>query len=219
VSRPRRFACNASRGYIIGKGLSATWRFDLGVTVSRVTPIEELQLFCYQAEQVRQLKLVRKRWSTSLTLRASRAGGATFSLTEPDEEELRSLLLALRRFVADSEPTFLNHVYNLCEQHITSDLLREDLRGARQAWKQAQKSLGIAWTHNGREVAPAHVADLWINGHYFHSDPDKLRELRALVPAGLTRYTFLTFIGETVLQVYYLENVIRHALRDGCVRP
>jgi hypothetical protein len=185
-----------------------------------VTPIEQLQLFCHHAEQVRQLKLVRKRWGTSLTLRGSRASGVmTISHSQPDEEELRSLLLALRKFVADKEPTFLNRVYNLCEQHITSDFLKADLRKARHDWKQAQKTLGIAWTHNGREITPAHVADLWINSHYFHSDPEKLRELQSLVPEGLNRYVFITFIGETVLHVFYVENVIRHALADGCVRP
>jgi hypothetical protein len=99
-------------------------------------------------------------------------------------------------------------VYNVCEQHISSDELKAFLRDAREHWKKSQRSQGIAWTLNGKELTPAYVADLWINGHYFHSDVDKLQELRQLQSGGfgLERFTFVGFVGDVLRQVLYVDN-------------
>lgn len=96
--------------------------------------------------------------------------------------------------------------------------MKHYFRDAQTRWKEAQKSLGIAWNHNDQKLTPAYVADLWINGHYFHSDPEKLRKLRNIIPGGLTRFTFVSYMGQTLQQVLYADNIIRHALRDGCIR-
>jgi hypothetical protein len=181
-------------------------------------PRDQLEYFCYQAEQLRQEPLVEQGWDNSFSLNWNRTQGLMTALSQPNETALKSLLLTLRKFVAIKEPTNLARIYKVCEQHITSDELKNYLRDAQSKWKDAQKSLGIAWTHNGRELTPAYVANLWINGHYFHSDQDKLRELRQIIPGELSRFTFLGFIGETLRQVLYADNIIRHALRDGYIK-
>ncbi len=45
---------------------------------------------------------------------------------------------------------------------------------------------------------PEHIADLWINGHYFHDDSEKAQELRRYVPHNIlfVRPEFLNFIVE-----------------------
>lgn len=179
-----------------------------------MNPVEQLRYFCYEADKLRQEPLVRKGWDNSFTLNFDRTRGLSMALRQPEELEFRSLLLALRRFVAAGEPVFLDRIYNLCERHITSDHLRDLFRDARQKWKQAQRSSGMKLIHNGRELTPPYVADLWINGHYFHSDPEKLRELRLISTFGLDRFAFVGFVGDTLQQTMYLDNVIRHAFQD-----
>lgn len=39
------------------------------------------------------------------------------------------------------------------------------------------------------------------------------------MPGELSRFTFTSYIGETLRQVLYADNIIRHALRDGCTKP
>lgn len=181
-------------------------------------PLDQLKCFCYHAEQLRQEPLVQQGWDNSFSLNWSRTEGLTTVLTQPNEVALKSILMTLRKFVMQKEPTNLFAIHNICELHITSDELKSYLRDARSKWKEAQKSLGIAWTHNDQKLTPAYLADLWINAHYFHSDSEKLRELKQLMPGGLTRFTFISYVGETLKQVLYADSIIRHALRDGCVK-
>jgi hypothetical protein len=130
--------------------------------------------------------------------------------------------MSLRRFVSPRDPVFLNRIHNQCEQHITSDELKDYLRHARERWKQAQQSGGMQFVLNDRELTPAHLADLWINGHYFHGsiDDPKTRELQEMqgLRMGLDRFNFVSFVGDAVHHVVYVESIIRHALREGCIR-
>lgn len=183
-----------------------------------VDVLDQLRCFSHEADELRQEPLAQTGWDNSYTLNFDRTRGLSSALRQPNETLLRSLLLTLRKFVSEGEPVFLNRIYNVCEQHITNEEMRHLLRHAREKWKQAQKSGGMKLVYNGRDLTPEHVADLWINGHYFHSEPEKLRELREIVVFGLDRVTFVTFVGDTLRQVLYVDNVVRHALRDGCVR-
>jgi hypothetical protein len=183
--------------------------------------LDQMQRFSYQVDQLRQEPLVKSGWDNSFTINFNRTTGLSAAIQQPNEVALRSALLTLRKFVSQREEVFLDRIYNICEQHITSAELKAFLRDAREHWKKAQRSQGIAWTLNGKELTPAYVADLWINGHYLHSDAEKLRELEQLSSTGLglERFTFVGFVGDVLRQVLYVDNVIRHALRDGCFKP
>ena len=142
--------------------------------------IDQMQRFSYQVDQLRQEPLVKTGWDNSFTMNFDQTTGLSAAIRQPNEVALRSLLLTLRKFVSQREEVFLDRACNVCERHIASDELKAFLRDAREHWKKSQRSQGVAWTLNGKELTPAYVADLWINGHYFHSDVDKLRELRQL---------------------------------------
>lgn len=183
---------------------------------------DDLRNFCYWADRLKEEPLARSGWDNSYKLSSGIGRGLSLSVNQPDETQFRSLLVALRRFVSPSERAFLNRIYNLCEQHITSDELKNLLRDAREKWKRSQRIGGIKLVVNEREFTPAHLADLWINGHYFHGsiDDPKTRELMQLqgLGVGLDRVNFVGFVGDALTQVLYVDNITRHALRDGCVR-
>jgi hypothetical protein len=165
---------------------------------------------------------VRTGWDNSYSLNFKQGQGGSLTMKQPDEIQFRSLLMAIRRFVSPKDPVFLNKIYNVCEKHLTSDELKDYLRGARDEWKNAHRSSGLKFVLNDREFTPAYLADLWINGHYFHGSADdpKTRQLQELqgLGMGLDRFNFVGFVGDAVQQVLYVDNIIRHALRDGCVR-
>jgi hypothetical protein len=186
-----------------------------------VGAIAQFENFCHQADRLKSQSLVQSGWDNSYSLNFTKGQGVTMSLTQPNEEQLRSLLLELRRFISPKDPAFINRIYNLCDAHITSDELKGLLRHAREQWKVAQRNSGMRLVMNERQITPAHLADLWINGHYFHGSIDdpktlELRELGALL--GIERFEFIGYVGETLRQVLYVDNILRHALRDGCVR-
>ncbi|MDX6451420.1 MAG: hypothetical protein QOH16_1469 [Gaiellaceae bacterium] len=183
---------------------------------------DDFQNFCYWADQLKQEPLARTGWDNSYKLSGGVGRGLSMTVNEPDETQFRSLLVSLRRFVSPKDPVFLNRIYNLCEQHIASDELKSLVRDAREKWKRSQRIGGITLVVNEREFTPEHLADLWINGHYFHGSIDDpktraLAELRGL-GVGLDRVNFVGFVGDALTQVLYVDDIIRHALRDGCVR-
>ena len=179
---------------------------------------EQLEFFVARADALADEPLMRDgSLNTSFTLKWNMGSGMALSSKEPNEAVLRSALLLVRQFVSEKEPIFLNRIYNICETNLRSDELKNNLRQARKSWKASQHQSWLKMTHDGNEVTPTYIADLWINGHYFHSDQAKVDALRRLVgeAALFSRHVFLGYISETVGQILYLRNVIRYALSEG----
>jgi len=70
---------------------------------------------------------------------------------------------------------------------------------------------------NGREITPEYITGAWINGFYFHSDPEKIAILEGLAEPGgqLARQVFLGFVTAAIKQVIFLANTIIFARREG----
>lgn len=110
---------------------------------------------------------------------------------------------------------------NYCHQ---ADRLKDQplvKTGWDNSYSLTQKNTGVRMMMDQRQITLAHLADLWINGFYFHGsiDDPKTRELESLSPfLGFERFEFVRYVGETLRQVLYVDSILRHALRDGCVR-
>jgi hypothetical protein len=143
------------------------------------------------------------------------------ALDEPDTEDFRSYLLTFRQFISEGEPLHLHKIYNLCHQHIANDKCREYLAEARGIWQQISKrsDTGMTLTINSVELSPAEVADLWINGHYFHNDPEKLRALKGMESYlyNASRTIFLDYVIETSKIIFHAGRNIHVALKRGWI--
>lgn len=84
-------------------------------------PIEQLQLFDYQVEQLRSLRFVRKGINNTFSINFDSTRGMSMSGTAHDEEDLRSYLLTFRKFMSPKEPVHLDRIYNICHQKVTSE--------------------------------------------------------------------------------------------------
>lgn len=143
-----------------------------------------------------------------------------FRSVEPDEEDLRSYLLTFRRFISQGEAVYIDSIHNRCETDLTSGILRGYIRDCRRGWKENVLHNGIKLTVNGSEINPAHIADLWINGHYFHDDQEKAAELRRYLPPAIlfVRHEFLNFVVEATRVIGGTGYTLKMALRDGTIK-
>jgi hypothetical protein len=127
----------------------------------------------------------------SASLWRSPLGNAKVSLTKekgftceigalPDEESFRSLLLSFRFFFGNDEPSNLNRVLNILGAHCHDDRLRPELSRLRVRWKHALFRNGLQMRFNGKPLSASRILDLWLNAHYFHSDPEKRRMLETV---------------------------------------
>jgi hypothetical protein len=145
--------------------------------------------------------------------------GLRISITQHDEEDLRSFLMGFRKFVSQGEPTHLDRIYNICRQSIRSDQLQEGLVQSRAAWRAAQRGGGIKIVFNERNLTPTLVMDLLVNGYYFHNDSRKAAALQEIWPNPITQFTFNNFLVDATRQVFYVGNVVAFALHEQLVDP
>jgi hypothetical protein len=179
-----------------------------------------MNLFLTRARELERTRLIQSGYSPSWSFNFDRMQGLRFSSTEPDEEDLRSFLITFRQFVSERDPIFLNRVYNLCQQHLRSDELKRLLVTSRRALRTSQQHGGIQFVFNDKNITPEYVADLWINGWYFHNDYEKRRKLERLMPHEfiMVRQRFLAFIAGVTVQIFYVANIINAALKEGLLR-
>jgi hypothetical protein len=185
-----------------------------------LTVREQLELFVERARQLWDSRVRREGLKVSVRMKwAAEDELLRTTMEEPDAEDFRSYLLTFRQFISEGEPLYLHKIYNLCHQHITDDKCREYLAEARKEWQQIcnTSDTGLTLTLNSVVLLPADVADLWINGHYFHNDPEKMRTLKGLESYLYysSRTIFLDYVIETSKVIFHAGQNIHVALERG----
>lgn len=138
-----------------------------------------------------------------------------------DDEDVRSLLLEVRKFFADREDVHFPHIANLVERFVDDDELRNANRVNPQGWKQALgRGSGIALHANGVNYNPERCFDIVINGQLFHDDAAKAAEFERL-PSQFQGWV-LTNVNAVVLAVLGIlqaeRNLIMEAFDRGVIQ-
>jgi hypothetical protein len=188
-----------------------------------LTVREQLELFVDRSRQLWESRVRREGLKVSINMKwGAEDQMLTTALDEPDAEDFRSYLLTFRQFISEGEPLYLHKIYNLCHQHITDDRCKEYLAEARGIWQQISKrsDTGMTLTLDSVALSPVDVADLWINGHYFHNDPEKIRTLKGLESYlyCASRTIFLDYVIETSKIIFHAGRTIHVALKRGWVQ-
>ncbi len=147
--------------------------------------------------------------------------GASMKASFPDEEVLRSFLMTFRQFMAPSEAVHINRVLNICWKKLEpNNKLRDELIEARTSWRKALKNNGIGLVFNEQELSPERVADLWMNGHYFHNDDDKYKALENMLGYELAfvKAHFMEFLIQATNIIIYLGHLVAYALKNNLFR-
>lgn len=147
--------------------------------------------------------------------------GSRFSISNPDEEDLRSYLLTYRQFISNNEPIFLDKVHNTLWQEIDAATeLQAELAKAQKFWRQQCRHGMMALSIDGQPFPPELLQDLYINGHYFHNDNRKKMTLEALTGLGplLARHGFLDQIVVGSRYIGFLRSVVGTGRSRGVLR-
>jgi hypothetical protein len=89
---------------------------------------------------------------------------------------------------------------------------------ARAVWSKERRA-GPLVVLGRKELPPAKIADLFLNGDYFHLEEAKRAELHGVPPmmTQLMRHLFLDFVNEATRQVGYMKVVIQEAGKRGAL--
>lgn len=178
---------------------------------------EKLEKFHETVNELRSTRLMEEGLNTKMTLRYSaEKKELEFDTEWPDEEDLRSFLLTFRHFVAKNEDVLLDKIFNLCQQKLNDEKLREFLVGARRIWKKAQKTIGFDIVHEGKRKTPQQITQLFLSGMYFHKDEEKRAELKGLPypQAMFYKYEFLSYLADSVRVIFYVDRIVAKVLEE-----
>lgn len=184
-----------------------------------MTVTDQLGLFVYRADELRQTRLVRTSGLNGDFSIHCDQRGLVYKFPLVDEDDLRSFLLTFRQFLMQKEPVFIRRVLKVASKHIANARLQAAIGEAASAWKRTLTSCGFSLTIHGHAITPEYVLDLFINGHYFHNDSQKSAELKSYgVPdILLVRNQFLNFLVAATMVIIRTRHILHAALRDGVV--
>jgi hypothetical protein len=178
--------------------------------------IDYLRAFDYEVDELGRRRLVAEGMENTFNVSWSAAEKQlSVTATEHHEDDLRAFCTDYRKFISNDEPVFLPRIYNILERKLTSDHLRTKLRLSREAWRRTQEGAGLSVTVDDRRTTPEHVMDVFINGRVFHMDTAKRQEFQRLWPNPVTRFQMNNLVVEACRQLFFVQSIVRVALREG----
>ena len=174
-----------------------------------------LRLFIAKSSQLLELEYVKQGGQFEIRLFGDPQDATKHS--KPEEEHLRSFMLLFRQFLSDSEPIFINRIFNDAIRHLADTELKEVVIKARELWRSHLQCGPFKMKFEGEEITPEGALDLWINGEYFHSDPDKQPQLQRLGAGhdGLPRIQLLTSLPRLVYLVLFMREIVHDSFNKG----
>lgn len=133
-----------------------------------MTDSEQLDLFVDRVAELSATRLARSGGlESSFSIKFDQSG-TKFSISNPDEDDLRSYLLTYRQFISAKDPVFVDKIHaTLWRAFDAASHYRTELAHAQASWRRQCRSGMIALSIDGRRFHPALLQDLWINGIYF----------------------------------------------------
>jgi len=183
------------------------------------TEREKLKLFVDKVNELRDTNLLKKGFDIRQNISWRQGNAVEFSLKEPDEGEFRDYLVTFRRFVSN-EDVQLNRVFNICHRRLINNELKQQFSLLREAWSRIRRHSGLSLIMDGSEVTSEKLADIWLNGRYFHDDLEHRELLDSLPPFILAdlRFKFLNFVVEASRLIIYMGRAVDTALHDGSLQ-
>jgi hypothetical protein len=193
---------------------------------------QHIDFFIGRVEELEKTPLMSRGTGLGMGLSVKYKIGEGMQLTrqEPDENNLKAALTTIRQFHLNKEPVFVKRISNICMKALKEKekdpaleeraaKLRDLLEAERRKWKAAQRG-EVAIKFNGKDISPEDAWDVWINGQYFHGDPEKKAILDSLwEPVGsFVRYNFLIFVQDTIIYAVNLRTILQVGLDDGLIR-
>lgn len=146
-----------------------------------------------------------------------KTGKLKSTIEEADSELLRSFLTDFRKFISNDEPAYIDRILNTCIEWVDQKNIKliKDLKELKCNWKYQYKKGVIHIETAGLDLTPECVLDLWINGLFFHSNPEKKDQLDRLLKqdiqsAKLQLFYSLPILTETILNVGALVSKAYH---------
>ncbi len=179
---------------------------------SKILKVEKrLQIFLERSKELSELEYLKDGITCEILIVGDTKSKTSTEKT--DEEHIRSFMLLFRHFISDSEPVFINRIFNDTCRYLTDSALIEKVKEAKDQWKHDMDLGPFGMSMDGEDLTPEHAIDIWINGHYFHSDFEKHEDLIKFgqQPAGLAYLQLRLSLPRLVSHILFMKDIIQNA--------
>jgi hypothetical protein len=111
-------------------------------------------------------------------------------------------------------------IYTLCYCALEpDDPLRDRFAAWYRAWQQTAREITEGIQFKGPTISPEELADLWINGYYFHNDADKYQRLEGLYGDLMyAKANFLTYLTHATRGIDHLGHLVDEGMDNNAFR-
>lgn len=153
-------------------------------------------------------RAVRAGLQSSLNIRVYQGEGATFTNHFPDEEDLRSFMLDLRKLLADKSEVQFSRVMHSARVAFNAGADDLSLTTLPKAWNHALKRSPYKFSAYGRVWTPELLLDTWFNAELFHTDRDKAEAWARLSESPFAKLVLVhTASTLTTLTMYGMARI------------
>jgi len=179
--------------------------------------LQTLQDFAAFATDLESNSLVLEGIPSSVTINWNEKSGLKVEAAIPPDERIDALLMKLRPFLLQSEPTFFGTVRNILAPASDNSQVRQHLDSLRFVFTGKRlQSVFVAGAAGpgypqGAIVNSEEMLDLWLNGYRFHKEKDKRRifdAMHGLMPPESSIALLLFLLGDKVRAILALRGII-----------
>lgn len=147
----------------------------------------------------------------------TKGGPETVTANHGDEEDFRSLMLDVRKFVLQEEAANFKAVANLLYMRLTDDDLRDAAVKNHAAWDRAMQGSGVLHDENRQPIRADRMFEVIAYGGMFHDDEDRIADWEGLdeLYREMYRAEVTTLVTRCVRIARDQRRLIRGALDDG----
>jgi hypothetical protein len=168
-----------------------------------------IEVFKVKAELLFQCSLITNNQGAIACNISAKAGEPTkFTVSLPNEDSLKSLLVSFRPFYLNNEPSNFNRVINIIKKYCRDTEIQVIADSYIDGWKHALFNNVIQVSDKDGLITASRIFDLWFNGHYFHSNEDKnekLQSIKSVITEDFAKYLMVDSVYnciEVIKQIY-----------------
>lgn len=183
-----------------------------------ITPKEQLSIFQERVKELKATRFLRTKKYFSIKLFFSeKLDEYKAESILPEEDDLKAFLLTLRQFVSSDEPIYLPKMFKLVISGINDKKLRDLIIPVQRSWNKNQFNVGIKYDINNQELKMRDIWDLYINGKYFHNDPDLIKKWDTFFEPDVatTKFILLLYADKVLTAILFLDAVISMSEKMG----
>jgi hypothetical protein len=180
-----------------------------------------LSTFATYAEELSGTALLSNHWTFRYKVTSGVDGVEVDTSGFPDPDQFRALLLLMRPFVLQEEPTAFGKTKNLLKRRLDHPKLRDYLD--RLAHDFSGETQAMYLVSEGKRLNSPDMLKLWLNAFEYHRDPNKRLEWESLhdehvMPTAFTKAYYISMMLDSAVAVMRLSDVIHslgHHRKDG----